>query len=235
MVFLDWKALPWYWCDSDQLLVVRAAGGAGAGAARVRVRLLRVPLAHQGRVLLDHHAGADLRRHAALLPQRHRLRRQQRLHRLQAHPRLPDHHAGDAHGAVRDHRRGADRHAAARAAAIVHVASSAACSPRSATPRRASCSAATTRCYYKLFIWTLSAVLCGIAGALYVPQVGIINPSEMSPANSIEIAIWVAVGGRGTLIGADRSAPGSSTARRASSRRRFPSTGCSCSACCSSW
>jgi urea transport system permease protein len=54
---------------------------------------------------------------------------------------------------------------------------------------------------YKLFIWTLSAVLCGIAGALYVPQVGIINPSEMSPANSIEIAIWTAVGGRGTLIG----------------------------------
>jgi len=55
--------------------------------------------------------------------------------------------------------------------------------------------------WYKLFVWTLSAVLCGIAGALYVPQVGIINPSEMSPANSIEIAIWVAVGGRGTLLG----------------------------------
>jgi urea transport system permease protein len=44
-------------------------------------------------------------------------------------------------------------------------------------------------------------VLCGIAGALYVPQVGIINPSEMSPANSIEIAIWTAIGGRGTLVG----------------------------------
>jgi urea transport system permease protein len=55
--------------------------------------------------------------------------------------------------------------------------------------------------HYKLFVWTLSAVLCGIAGALYVPQVGIINPGEMSPANSIEIAIWVAVGGRGTLLG----------------------------------
>ena len=55
---------------------------------------------------------------------------------------------------------------------------------------------------YKLFVWTLSAVLCAVAGALYVPQVGIINPSEMSPANSIEIAIWVAVGGRGTLVGA---------------------------------
>ena len=54
---------------------------------------------------------------------------------------------------------------------------------------------------YKLFVWTLSAVMCGIAGALYVPQVGIINPSEMSPANSIEIAVWVAVGGRGTLLG----------------------------------
>jgi len=54
---------------------------------------------------------------------------------------------------------------------------------------------------YKLSIWTLAAVISGIAGALYVPQVGIINPSEMSPANSIEIAIWTAVGGRGTLIG----------------------------------
>jgi urea transport system permease protein len=54
---------------------------------------------------------------------------------------------------------------------------------------------------YKLFVWTLSAVLCAIAGALYVPQVGIVNPSEMSPANSIEMAIWVAVGGRGTLLG----------------------------------
>jgi urea transport system permease protein len=55
--------------------------------------------------------------------------------------------------------------------------------------------------WYKLFVWTASAMLCGIAGALYVPQVGIINPGEMSPANSIEIAIWTAVGGRGTLVG----------------------------------
>jgi urea transport system permease protein len=54
---------------------------------------------------------------------------------------------------------------------------------------------------YKLAIWTLSAVMCGIAGALYVPQVGIINPGEMSAAASIEIAIWAAVGGRATLIG----------------------------------
>jgi urea transport system permease protein len=54
---------------------------------------------------------------------------------------------------------------------------------------------------YKLSIWTLSAMMCAVAGALYVPQVGIINPSEMSPAASIEMAIWAAVGGRGTLVG----------------------------------
>jgi urea transport system permease protein len=55
---------------------------------------------------------------------------------------------------------------------------------------------------YKLFVWTLSAMMAGVAGALYVPQVGIINPSEFTPANSIEAVIWVAVGGRGTLTGA---------------------------------
>ena len=54
---------------------------------------------------------------------------------------------------------------------------------------------------YKLSAWVLSAVMCGIAGALYVPQVGIINPGEMAPAQSIEMVIWVAVGGRGTLSG----------------------------------
>ena len=56
--------------------------------------------------------------------------------------------------------------------------------------------------YYKLFVFTLSACMAGVAGALYVPQVGIINPSEFAPANSIEAVIWVAVGGRGTLYGA---------------------------------
>ncbi len=55
---------------------------------------------------------------------------------------------------------------------------------------------------YKLFVFTLSAAMAGVAGALYVPQVGIINPSEFAPANSIEAVIWVAVGGRGTLTGA---------------------------------
>jgi urea transport system permease protein len=53
-----------------------------------------------------------------------------------------------------------------------------------------------------LFVFTLSACMAGVAGALYVPQVGIINPGEFAPANSIEAVIWVAVGGRGTLTGA---------------------------------
>src|SRR6185503_7193438 len=54
----------------------------------------------------------------------------------------------------------------------------------------------------KLWVFVISAAIAGLAGALYVPQVGIINPSEFAPINSIEIVIWVAVGGRGTLYGA---------------------------------
>ena len=56
--------------------------------------------------------------------------------------------------------------------------------------------------HVKLWIFTFSAILAGIAGALYVPQVGIINPGEFSPLNSIELVVWVAVGGRATLYGA---------------------------------
>jgi urea transport system permease protein len=56
--------------------------------------------------------------------------------------------------------------------------------------------------HYKLFVFVVSAMMAGLAGALYVPQVGIINPSEFAPANSIEAVVWVAVGGRGTLFGA---------------------------------
>src|SRR6266496_1657915 len=55
---------------------------------------------------------------------------------------------------------------------------------------------------FKLFVFVLSAVICALGGALYVPQVGIINPSEMAPDKSLEAVVWVAVGGRGTLVGA---------------------------------
>jgi len=71
---------------------------------------------------------------------------------------------------------------------------------RDAEPRTRSLGYRTD--HYNRWIWTLSAMLAGVAGALYVPQVGIINPSEFSPLNSIEIVVWVAVGGRGTLYGA---------------------------------
>ena len=88
MVFLDWKELPWFWHGFDSFPFAMVAGAAGAGAPRLRVRLLRLPLAHPRRLLLDHHAGHDLRAYAAVLPQRDGLRRQQRPDRLQAHPRL---------------------------------------------------------------------------------------------------------------------------------------------------
>ena len=90
MVFLNWKEFPWHWALSDSFVAQMLLVVLAPGAARLRVRLLRLPLAHQGRLLLDHHAGDDLRDDAALLPQRDRLRRQQRLHRLQADPRRAD-------------------------------------------------------------------------------------------------------------------------------------------------
>ena len=211
MVFLNWKELPWYWYGFDHFAFAALMVVLVPGRARLRVRLVRLPLAHQGRLFLDHHPGAHLRA-AAVLPQRHGLRRQQRLHRLQAHPRLRRSQTpATRHGAL--HRLGGGaglgflavpRHRRPR--------SSAACCWRSATPRAACASSAIPVEHAKLFVLTLSAVLSGIAGALYVPQVGIINPSEMSPANSIEIAIWVAVGGRGTLVGA--------IARRGAGQRR---------------
>ena len=88
---------------------------------------------------------------------------------------------------------------------------------------------------YKLFVFTLSACMAGVAGALYVPQVGIINPSEFAPGNSIEAVIWVAVGGRGTLIGAVLGAVRRQLRQDLSSPPACSRpTGCSCWAACSS-
>ncbi len=86
---------------------------------------------------------------------------------------------------------------------------------------------------FKLFAFVVSAIMAGVAGALYVPQVGIINPGEFAPANSIEAAIWVAVGGRG-LSSAPRSAPSPSTSPRPISPAPFPNTGSMAWARCSS-
>ena len=83
-------------------------------------------------------------------------------------------------------------------------------------------------------MFTLSACMAGVAGALYVPQVGIINPSEFAPGNSIEAVIWVAVGGRGTLTGAVLGAFVVNYAKTYFTPARSRPIGCSCSAACSS-
>ena len=88
---------------------------------------------------------------------------------------------------------------------------------------------------YKLWLFVFSAVIAGIAGALYVPQVGIINPSEFAPINSIEVVIWVAVGGRGTLYGAAAGAVLVNYAKTYLHRRASRKSGCTRSARCSCW
>ena len=202
MVFLNCHALPVTWWGFSSfayacLMVVLVPGRAGRA-----VRLVRFPLARHGRLSVDHHPGADLCAAARLLPQRHGVRRQQRPDRLQGHPRLQrpvrrararrcSRASADRAGArLSDRRRRGRRRNSARCRGRIRDAES------------------RTRFlgyrveYYKLLIFTLSAAMAGVAGALYVPQVGIINPSEFAPANSIEAVIWVAVGGRGTLVGA---------------------------------
>ena len=203
MVFLNWKELPWYWYGFDSFPFAMLMVAARAGAAGVRVRLARLPQPRHRRLPLDHHAGDDLRAAAGLLPQRHGLRRQQRPHRLQGHPRLQRAGAGHARGALRA---STVAHCSALMFVIARVlVTSTLRQGAGRHPRRgerARVSSATGSSTSSSLVFTLSACMAGIAGALYVPQVGIINPSEFSPANSIEAVIWVAVGGRGTLIGA---------------------------------
>ena len=88
MVFLNWQELPVYWYGFNWFPYAMLMVLLVPGAARLRVRLVRLPQPRHRRLFLDHHPGADLRADARLLPQRHRLRRQQRPHRLQGHPRL---------------------------------------------------------------------------------------------------------------------------------------------------
>ena len=201
MVFLNWKELPWFWYGFDHfwfalLMVVLVPGAAGAG-----VRLAGVPVARHRRLPVDHHAGADLRADAGVLPQRHGLRRQQRLHRFQGHPRLRP--------AAATRRASCCSSCTAVALAPATCACRAIVGSRAGRVMRAIRDAESRTRFlgyrvesYKLWVFVFSAVLAGVAGALYVPQVGIINPSEFAPINSIEVVIWVAVGGRGTLYGA---------------------------------
>jgi hypothetical protein len=179
MVFLNWKELPWYWHGFDHFWFA-ADGRAGAGPALAfRLRLARLPLARDRRLPVDHHPGADLRADAGLLPQRHGLRRQQRPDRLQGHPRLLVQAERHAHRALRRLGLALGLGLSVSAAVVTSKLGGAGGGARRREPHALP----------RLPGRGLQAVrlrpvggLAGIAGALYVPQVGIINPGEFAPA-----------------------------------------------------
>ena len=201
MVFLSWTELPWFWHGFDQfgfaiLMVVLApsllAFVFGWLAFRSRVTGVYLSIMTQALTYaLD----------ARVLPQRHGFRRQQRVHRFQGHRGIRACSAtprgrccsSRAPQRWRQATGSAVTIAASRAGRVIHAIRDAESRTRFLGYRVES---------YKLWVFVVSAVIAGVAGALYVPQVGIINPGEFAPINSIEAVIWVAVGGRGTLVGA---------------------------------
>ena len=203
MVFLNWKELPWFWYGFDQfwfaaLMVVLVPGLLAFVFGWFAFRSPR----HR-RLSLDHHPGDDLCAAARLLPQRHGLRRQQRPDRFQGHPRLQRAGRRDARGAVRGLARSRWRSASSSRSAIVSSKLRQGAGRACATPKAARASSATASRTSSSSPSPSRPCMAGIAGALYVPQVGIINPGEFEPANSIEVVIWTAVGGRGTHRRAD--------------------------------
>ena len=200
MVFLNWKELPVAWWGFNyfpyaMLMVLLVPGllalAFGWFAFRSRVTGVYLSIITQAMTF----AAVQ-----GLLPQRFRLRRQQWPDRFQGYSRLLV--QSDATNA-------ALFSAGAIALIIAYVASRAIIGSKYGKALVAIRDAESRMRFlgyrvenYKLFVFIVSAMMAGIAGALYVPQVGIINPSEFAPGNSIEAAIWVAVGGRGTLVGA---------------------------------
>ena len=234
MVFLNYKELPWFWHGFDMfwfamLMVVAGAGPAGAG-----VRLAGVPLARHRRLSIHHHAGAHLCADARVLPQRHGLRRQQRHDGFQGHPGL--------RRSTRPRRASRCSWPARSRWSLGYLACRYITLSRAGRVVQAIRDAESRTRFigyrvesYKLWIFAFSAVLAGIAGALYVPQVGIINPSEFQPINSIEVVIWVAVGGRGDVVRRGRRRGARELRQDLLHRRRCRSSGCMRWACCSWW
>ena len=142
MVFLNWKELPVAWWGFHSFAYAVADGHAGARRARLRLRLVRLPLARHRRLSVDHHPGADLRAEARLLPQRLRLRRQQRPDRLQGHRRLQRPVGRDPRRAVLAVGAGAGAELPHRRA-IVGLEIRQGADRRSATPKAAFASSAT--------------------------------------------------------------------------------------------
>ena len=181
MVFLNWKELPVYWYGFQHfpyaaLMVVLVPGALafvfGWFAFRSRVTGVYLSIITQA---------LTYRADARLLPQQFRLRRQQRPDRFQGHSRLQRAGGGDAHGAVLDLLRRADAGFLCSAApSITSKFGKVLIAIRDAEARARFLGYRVES--YKLFVFTLSACMAGVAGALYVPQVGIINPSEFAPA-----------------------------------------------------
>ena len=201
MVFLNWKELPWFWWGFDQFWFAMLMVVPGPRAPGLGLRLARLPLPGHRGLPVHHHPGPDLCPDARLLPQRDGLRRQQRPHRLQGPAGLqPPGGRAPASGSSSPRPWPWRLGYLACRAIVTSRLGRVAVAIRDAEGRTRFIGYRVE--HVKLAIFTFSAVLAGIAGALYVPQVGIINPGEFSPLNSIEVVIWVAVGGRATLYGA---------------------------------
>ena len=200
MVFLNYKELPWFWYGFDwfpfaalMILLVPGVLAFVFGWFAFRSRVTGVYLSIITQAL-------TYRADAGLLPQQLRLRRQQRPDRLQGHPGLQR--------AVAQTTRAALFALSAIALGLGYLIAQAVVRSKAGKVLIAIRDAESRTRFlgyrvenYKTYVFTLSACMAAVAGALYVPQVGIINPSEFAPANSIEYVIWVAVGGRGTLVG----------------------------------
>ena len=234
MVFLDWKELPWYWHGFQSFRFAAAMSLVAPGAAGARVRLVRVPLAHPRRLPLDRHAGAHLRGDAALLPERRRLRRQQRPDRLQAHPRL---------AAARSRARAAALYVAS---ALALLGTYLALPVRGDEPSRPRADRRARRRaqdpLLRLRVDPLQAVRLDAVRDAVRARRRALRPAGRDHQPERDAA--VELDRDGDLGGGRRarharsarcSAPGSSTAARAGSRTRSPRPGCTRSARCSSW
>ena len=200
MVFLNYPKLPWYWNGFDHFWFAAVDGAAGAGPAGLRVRLVRVPLPRHRRLSVDHHPGDDLRVAAGFF---------RNDFGFGGNNGLTDFKDILGFNVQADGTRAALFALSCLALIIGFLICRAVVTSKLGKVLIAVRDAESRTRFlgyrvesYKLFVFTLSACMAGVAGALYVPQVGIINPGEFAPGNSIEAVIWVAVGGRGTLIGA---------------------------------
>ncbi len=200
MVFLDWKALPWYWRGFDNFAYAATAAVVGPGllaflfgyfAFRSRIKGVYFSIVTQA---LTYAAMLLFFQNAAGFGGNNGLTDFKRIlgYALQAPSTRLALYAASGLALLLGYL--ACRYLVTSKFGRVLAAI------RDAETKARFCGYEST--HYKLFVWTFSAMLCALAGALYVPQVGIINPSEMQPSNSIEMAIWVAVGGRGSLSGA---------------------------------